>query len=338
MDPRPSAATSEAGPAFRTPPLFVSRPRFARIDVLLLLMTLIWGTNYAIVKHAFTEMDPQAFNAIRMVVASSVFVVMMLTVRRSGAASGVDASRPGVFYTPHAMTRRELLSLAVLGIVGQSLYQYLFIAGLARTSVANSAVIAAAAPVMIGIASGAFGEERIGRGHWLGATLSVLGIYVVVGPGVTIGGSSLKGDLLMVAAMFCWSAYTLGARPLMTRHSPVAVTGISMAVGTLFYVPAVAAHVAELDWRSVSAMTWIALVYSAVFSLSISYTIWYAGVREIGSARTSVYSNLVPIFAMATAIVFLGEPVSPRKMAGAAAVLAGVALTRVRSLTPSTEV
>jgi drug/metabolite transporter (DMT)-like permease len=316
----------------------VSRPRFARIDALLFLMTLIWGTNYAIVKHAFTEMDPQAFNALRMVVASSVFVVMMLTVRRSGAGAAVDASRPGVFYTPHPMTRRELLSLAVRGIVGPSLYPYLFLAGLARTSVANSAVIAAAAPVMIAIVSGASGEERIGRGHWLGAALSLLGIYIVVGPGVTIGGSSLKGDLLMVAAMCCWSAYTLGARPLMTRHSPVAVTGISMAVGTLFYVPAVAGHVAALQWRTVSPVTWVALVYSAVFSLSVSYTIWYAGVREIGSARTSVYSNLVPVFAMATAIVFIGEPVSLRKMAGAAAVLVGVALTRVRSLTPSTEV
>jgi len=316
----------------------VTFPRFARIDLLLLLMTLIWGTNYAIVKHAFTEMDPQAFNAIRMVVASTVFVVMMLMVRRNPAGTNTATLQPGVFYTPHPMTRRELLSLAALGIVGQSLYQYLFIAGLARTSIANSAVIAAAAPVMIAVVSGIIGEERIGRTHWLGAALSLAGIYVVVGPGVQVGGSSVRGDLLMLAAMCCWSAYTLGARPLMTRHSPVAVTGISMVVGTLFYVPAVASHVERLHWNAVSPMTWVALVYSAVFSLSVSYTIWYAGVREIGSARTSVSSNLVPIFAMATAIIFIGEPVSLRKIAGAAAVLIGVALTRVRTLNPNPEV
>ena len=317
------------GAGVPVPPSFVRLPRFAPIDLLLLLMTVIWGTNYAIVKHAFTEMDPQAFNALRMVVASTVFVVMMLIVRRRSSG---DPS--GIFYTPHVMTRRELLALAALGIVGQSLYQYLFIAGLVRTSVANSAVIAAAAPVMIALASGATGEERIGRAHWIGAALSLIGIYIVVGPGVQIGGSSVGGDLLMLAAMCCWSVYTLGARPLMTRHSPVAVTGISMAIGTAFYVPAVAAHVVSLDWGAVSPMTLVALVYSAVFSLSLSYTIWYAAVREIGSARTSVYSNLVPVFAMASAILFLGEPVSTRKIAGAAAVLIGVALTRVRTLNP----
>ncbi len=301
-------------------------------------MTVIWGTNYAIVKHAFTQMDPQAFNALRMIVASSVFVVIMLMVRRGGASDGAAATPRGIFYTPHPMTRRELLLLAALGIVGQSLYQYLFIAGLARTSIANSAVIAAAAPVMIALVSGVAGEERIGRSHWIGAALSLLGIYIVVGPGVKIGGSSTRGDLLMLGAMCCWSAYTLGARPLMTRHSPVAVTGISMTVGTLFYVPAMASHVAALQWGAVSTMTWVALVYSAVFSLSLSYTIWYAGVREIGSARTSVYSNLVPIFALAAAIIFIGEPASLRKIAGAAAVLIGVALTRVRTLNPNPEV
>jgi len=99
-----------AGPAS-----LVNFPRVARIDLLLLLMTVIWGTNYAIVKHAFREMDPQAFNAVRMIVASSVFVLMMLVMRRA-AGRGPTASWRDVFYTPHVMTRRELLALAALGV------------------------------------------------------------------------------------------------------------------------------------------------------------------------------------------------------------------------------
>jgi len=79
----------------------------------------------------------------------------------------------------------------------------------------------------------------------------------------------------------------------------------------------------------VSRGTWIALVYSALFALCVAYTIWYAAVREIGNARTSVYSNLVPVVALLTAVIFLHEPLSGRKLAGAAAVLIGVALTRL---------
>jgi drug/metabolite transporter (DMT)-like permease len=115
----------------------------------------------------------------------------------------------------------------------------------------------------------------------------------------------------------------------MARHSPVGVTALSMLLGTLMYLPLAAPALAGVAWTSVSALTWIKLVYSSLFALCVAYTIWYAAVREIGSARTSAYSNLLPIVAMATAYVWLREPLGFDKLGGAAAVLAGVALTRL---------
>ncbi len=311
--------------------------RFAGIDVLLLLMTLIWGTNYAIVKHAFRFIDPQAFNAVRMIIASAVFLGIIAATRRLPAAQRGAGSLAGIFFTPSPVTARDWLGLAALGIVGQCLYQYTFVAGLAATSVANAALIAAAAPVLIGLASGAIGEDRIGAGHWAGTLLSLAGIYIVIGSGLTIDASTLRGDLTMFAAVCCWAIYTLGSRQLMTRHSPVAVTGLSMAIGTALYVPLVVPHLRRVNWSAVDPQTWLTIVYSALFALCVSYTIWYAAVREIGSARTSIYSNLVPIVAMATAVLFIDEPLGGRKVAGAAAVLVGVALTRVKTLTPNPE-
>jgi drug/metabolite transporter (DMT)-like permease len=120
----------------------------------------------------------------------------------------------------------------------------------------------------------------------------------------------------------------------MRRHSPVAVTGLSMALGTILYVPATLPRLLALDWGGISLLSWIALVYSALFALCIAYSIWYVAVREIGSARTSVYSNLIPLVAMITAVVALGESLSTPKLLGAAAVLVGVALTRVGRTRP----
>ena len=133
----------------------------------------------------------------------------------------------------------------------------------------------------------------------------------------------------MVAAVICWAIYTLGSRRLVSRHSPVGVTGLSMAIGTLIYVPVMWRHVRAVDWLALSGRTWIAVVYSAIFALGVAYTIWYAAVRQIGSARTSVYSNVIPIVAMGTAVVFLGESLTWTNAVGAAAVLLGVALTRM---------
>ena len=314
--------------------------RVASIDGLLLLMTIIWGTNYAIVKHAFIDMDPQAFNALRMIVASSTFAAVMLwmqwrarrrrahaeTAGSHGARAGLLAS---VFHTPERITGRDWLGLIGIGIVGQCLYQYCFVAGLSQTSVANSALLIAATPVLIALTTAGFGQERVGWRHWAGVALSLTGIYVVVGQGAHIGGSSLRGDMTMLAAVVCWTIYTLGSRPLMRRHSPVAVTGLSMLIGSVLYVPAVSPHLRAVRFEAVSSVTWFTIVYSALFALCVAYTIWYAAVREIGSARTSIYSNLVPVVAMVTAVVFLGEALAARKLVGAAAVLAGVVLTRL---------
>lgn len=134
---------------------------------------------------------------------------------------------------------------------------------------------------------------------------------------------------MMLIAVVCWAIYTLGARQLMMRHSPVGVTGLSMSIGTLLYVTALWPRMRDVNWNGLSTGTWGAIVYSALFALCVAYTIWYAAVQQIGSARTAVYSNLVPLVAMLTAVVFLGEPLTRSKVVGAAAVLVGVALTRV---------
>jgi drug/metabolite transporter (DMT)-like permease len=307
--------------------------RFSGLDALLVLMAVIWGTNYAIVKSAFRELEPQAFNAMRMLVASAAFLIV-IAVQQVGRRRAPLEPAPdpdgtaGIFHTPAPLTCRDWVSLALLGLVGHVLYQYFFIGGLSRTSVANSSLMLAATPVLIAFISATLGYERVSRTHWLGAAVSALGIYLVVSEGLSVGGTGFTGDVMMFAAVCCWAAYTLGARPVMTRHSPVAVTGLSMALGTVVYAAIMWPRMRAVNWAAVTPWTLLLLVYSALFALCVAYTIWYVGVRQIGSARTSVYSNLVPIVALASAAIALGEPLGWRKLVGAAAVLAGVALTR----------
>ena len=75
--------------------------RFSRLDALLLLMTLIWGTNYTVIKSAFTEVDPQAFNQVRILVASSVMIATMVITRRT------RWNQAQVFYTAQPVNGRD---------------------------------------------------------------------------------------------------------------------------------------------------------------------------------------------------------------------------------------
>jgi drug/metabolite transporter (DMT)-like permease len=287
-------------------------------------MVLIWGVNYSVLKRAFAEIPPQPFNALRMVIASGLFFGAIRVARRRAARGATSA----VFHTPHQLTRRDRIDLVWLGFVGHCCYQYCFVAGVAATSVSNAALIIGATPVCVAVMSAALGRERIGWMHWLGAAISISGIYFVVGQGAAFGGSTLRGDLLTMVSVGCWTAYTLGASRLIARHSPLYVTGMTMMIGGVPYVLLALPALLRLDWSAPSQWTWTALVLSAVFALGLAYLIWYTAVQKIGPARTSIYSNVVPIVAMTVAAVWLGESLTRSKLLGAAAVLTGIALTR----------
>ena len=296
----------------------------AGIDALLVLMVLIWGVNYSVLKRAFVEIPPQPFNALRIVIASGLFLGAIRLARRRAAQGRLSA----VFHTPHQLTRRDRIDLLWLGFVGHCCYQYCFVAGVAATSVSNAALIIGATPVSVAVLSAALGRERIGPLHWVGAAISISGIYFVIGRGASFGGSTLRGDLLVLVSVGCWTAYTLGASRLIARHSPLYVTGMTMAIGAVPYVLLALPSLIRLDWDAPAPWTWIALVLSAIFALNVAYLIWYTAVQKIGPSRTAIYSNVVPIAAMAVAAVWLGEPLTHTKLIGATAVLSGVALTR----------
>ena len=157
---------------------------------------------------------------------------------------------------------------------------------------ANGALLVSATPVAITLFSTVSGKERIGALHWAGTLLSLARDLHRGRARRARDRASLYGDLMLMGAVLCWALYTIGARPLMERHSPVGVTALSMLFGTMMYVPVTAGALSRVPWGAVSAITWVKLVYSALFSICVAYTIWYTAVRAIGSARTSVYSNL----------------------------------------------
>ena len=285
------------------------------LDLWLLLMTFFWGSNFTVIKVALTEMPGPAFNGLRMVIAAAVFV-------------GIIAWREDLAGKVRAIPRGDWPTIIGLSIVGHAIYQYLFLAGVARTSASNSALIFGCTPITVSLLSAWLGHERPGWYRWVGTLVSLLGIYFVVGHGAQ-GTSSLIGDALIFGAMLCWAAYTVWSKPLLARHSPLFMTGVTMAIGTAVYAPFALLWLRGVEVGAISVGAWAGIVYSALFSLVAAYVIWYTAVQRMGGSRTSMYSNIVPLVAMAIAAVWLDEPVTASKIAGVVAVLGGVLLTRL---------
>lgn len=291
-------------------------------DVGLLLLTLIWGLNFAIVKGAMETIPPMAFNALRFPIASlTVYIVL----RAQG---------------PLKLPRKEDLAwLFVLGVAGNGVYQIFFIHGLNQTSAGNSALLLATVPVWTALLSYAFGEGKLHKTVQLGIATTFVGILLIVsggGDGLGFGGATLWGDSLALTAAILWSLYTVGSQRLIQRYGSVAVTAWTLWLTTLFLVPLGVPELMRMDIRGIPWIAgWGAVLFAGVLALGLSYLLWYRGVQRLGSARTAAYSNLVPVVALVTAWAVLREVPAPLQGLGAVIVLVGIVLARLGGRAPA---
>lgn len=286
-----------------------------RLDLLLLVMILIWGTNFSVVKVALRDFPEIPFNATRLAVATAVFLAAIRWTRDD------DRPRP-------PMTRTDWIQLFLLGLVGTFLYQLCFVAGVRRTSVGNGSLIVGTSPIVIALMSAMAGHERISLLRWAGVFMALLGLYFVVGKGVEFSTQTLSGDLLMLGGVLCWATYSVASQPILRRHSALIVIGSTFSFGAAMYVLMMVPTLMDVHWGAVSGFSWFLMVASALLALNVSYWIWYTGLKRLGGSRTSVYSYLTPIVAIIVAAIWLGEPISGNQIAGAAAIFAGLLITR----------
>lgn len=283
-------------------------------------VVLIWGVNFSAVKLALGGLAPLAFNTLRFGMATLALVAIM---RLRGESFG--------------LRRPDILSVILLGFGGHTLYQALFINGMARTTPAIAALLMATSPLFVVIYGMLLGLERPRRTVIVGILLSFAGTLLLIVGGQSARGAAgelslrretLVGDLLILLAAMMWAAYTLGGKPLLGRYSPLKLNALTMIPGTLLLALLSAPTLARQDWGAVSASAWGAWAYSTIFAVIVAYVLWYTSVQRVGGARTAIYSNMTPVVATAVSWLAMGERLTPLQIVGAAIVIAGILLAR----------
>lgn len=298
----------------------MSPSRSGRPDLALLITVLIWGLNFPIIKIALGPMPPFVVNALRFTVSAAVLGALYATKVRS---------RPGGFWAPMRAHGRTVVGLGLLGYVA---YQFLFIVGVNATSAGSAALIISSSPVWTAVFARLLGIERQSAGAWGGLVLSLAGTALVVLAGVgavDLGQDTLFGNGLMLVGAVAWAGYTVLSRPILSTD--VSATGLAF-FGILVALPFLWAlgltEFGEVVWAEVDGWVWAALVFSGGLSTGIAYALWNAGVRGVGPSQAAIYNNLVPVVALASGALLLGERVTLYQLLGGALIIGGLMLMR----------
>lgn len=270
---------------------------------------MVWAVNFSVVKMALGHLTPFAFNTLRLVGASIVFLIL------ARVAPGPPLQRED---------RGRFLILALVGHLG---YQLLFIQGLDQSTAGHSAILLAMTPVFVAILSTILGVEPPSARGWLGIVISIAGVYLVLYESQATGRGA-RGDWLTLGASLCWSIYTVFGQPAIARYGLFKTNAYTMVLGTLFFLPLGLPALAAVSPSDVPPSAWGATVFSFVFALVLAYSLWYYAVSRIGPSQTAVYSNLMPVIALIVAWLWLGETLGWLQVVGTGTILFGIYLVR----------
>lgn len=290
----------------------VARPGFTKHDLGMVAVSLFWGANFSANKYAIGVLPPMVFAATRFLIASVLL------------AGVVAWWKPGA-----QLPRREAWVLAGLGVVGNTAYQILFMKGLLTTSAINASLIMAALPAVVAVLGRVFGVERTTSRTWVGIVVATAGVATVIAAkGVEFSASTVLGDLMVLAAVGCWAAFTVGVRSVGKGLDPIRVTAITVIGGTPGLMLAALPTIGQVQFAELPAGAWIAILYSSVFAIVIAYLLWSLAVQAIGGSRTALYNCVVPLFASVVAWLVLGERMVLAQAAGAVMVIVGVLISQ----------
>jgi drug/metabolite transporter (DMT)-like permease len=285
-------------------------PGNARLYGLLGLMLLLWSANYIVGKVIIREVPGILASGLRLLLSTIGMMPIYIWSRGRG------------YSQPHPS--RSLMKLALLGIVGVGLNQLTFLAGLGRTSVGHAALIIALTPALVlGIAS-LVGLERVTRWKVGGLCLAVAGVAILqLNPG-KLEGATMLGDFLMFLCALSFAIFTVAGKRITARFDTVTVTTFAYLASGLTVSPIILAYYRDFPFASVSAATWISLIYMAWIPSLLGLSIYYYALRYIPASRVSLQSYAQPLVATLLAVVILGEPVTVGLLASGGLVLSGV--------------
>jgi drug/metabolite transporter (DMT)-like permease len=234
------------------------------------------------------------------------------------------------------VARADWGRFALAGLTGYTLYHLGFTLGLDRTSPFSSSLLIATVPLFTVLILAIMGESTPHQ-IWLGLAVALVGVVVFLLDKRDASTGTLLGDLLSIGAAISFAIYGIISRPLVRMYPGETYAAWSLLAGTIPLLLVALPDALRQDWQALSAPAWLSIAYLAIFPVYVAYILWNWAITRRGVAAVSSFGLLVPIVAGVLSAVIFGEPFGPWKLLGAALVLAGLIIVRLRSWRPATE-
>jgi drug/metabolite transporter (DMT)-like permease len=291
----------------------ITEQQAARADVPALVAALVtvtlWGSAFVAIRDAGETLSPGALALGRLLVSLVVL----------GAAASI--------WREPLPAAGDLLRLAVFGVLWLGVYSFTLNAAERRVDAGTAAMVINTGPILIAILAGVFLKEGFPRWLFTGCAVAFAGV-VVIGLAKSDSPRSGVGFALLIVAAVAYATAVIIQKSVLARVSPLQVTWLGCAGGTIACLPFAPQLVRELDHAGAAAAG--SIVYLGLGPTALGFATYAFALRRMTAGRLASLSYLIPVVAIALGWAILGETPPTLALAGGTLCLLGVYIARRR--------
>lgn len=290
----------------------------------ILTANIIFGLHPVVSKSLLSDwMSPLGLTMSRLLFGAVIFWVI------------------GLFLPREKIAAKDLLLIALAGIIGFVFTQLALAFSLTYTTPANLSLVVALAPIMVMILSAIFLKETITWKKVLGVILGVTGVFVLVfnARSGSMAANNLLGIALASVNMVCFASYLVIIRHISQKYSSFTLMKWMLLFAAVVLLPFGFHELASqrIYTSEITTTAFLQLAFVLLFSSTLGYFLVPVGLKRIHATTVSMYTNLQPVVASTVAILIGQDVLSWGKPVAGILVITGVIIvTKARSESKTT--
>lgn len=294
-------------------------PLTRRQLVVLVLLTLVWGLNWPVMKlgvsgtpAAPSPFPPLTFRALSMLLGLPVLALALVGLK-----------------VPFAVPRGERRELLRLALANMLVWHVVIIVALQQLSSGRSAILGYTMPIFAALWGRLLYGDRLGWRPAVGVACAALGVALLLAGEFTrmAGAPWAAAAVVGAAAVWAWGTHLLRRS---TSALPLLAIVFWMTALTTLLMTGLATLLERDAWRWPSPTVWLAIAYNAVGVFGFAHAAWFYLARSLPPVASGISVMMIPVLGTFSGAGLLGEALHWQDFAAMAAIVTSIALVLLR--------